>query len=388
MFGISLAAVMALSPTPLFLAPTELAPTEPAPTGVTVAWTSPAHNDVVVTWTEAGDFRDQVDLVRPDGSPTGWASKLVEPGQPNRSSLPGTNPGENARVVVTVVDADGNPISEPGSSPVFDMDPPPAPVMTAVVPHEDGTVTMTWVNGTAKDDTPNDPLDYDAETRFIPIAADSTFNQYWDLAKASTDTSFTVPASQKYPTYVGVKTEPGFWSYSAATVAVTGSKVTASIPRSATVGAKLKVTGKATQILRACDPGPCWHYDEPDAGRVLTLQARTGAGAPWATVTTTKATAKGAFTFSVKVPGTRDYRVIAAPVAYPARSTGSMYAETPATTTRATAAGPGGGSGGSDDGPGLPITGAPVIWIAAAGGALVLIGAVLTVAGRLRRRPS
>ena len=383
MLGIPLAAVMALTPTPLLLAPAE-----PAPTDVTVAWTSPAHADVVVTWTEIGDFRDRIDLVHPDGSPTGWASMFVEPGRPNRSSLPGTSRGQNARIVVTAVDADGNPISEPGSSPVFDMDPPPQPVMKSVVPHEDGTVEMTWAKGTAKDETPDDPLDYDAETRFIPIAADSTFNEYGKLAEASAATSFTVPASQKYPTYVGVQTEPNFWGYSGAVIEVTGSKVTASIPRSATTGAKLKVTGEATRIKRACDPGPCWHYDEPDAGRVLTLQAHTGAGAAWATVATTKATSKGAFTFSITFPGTRDYRVIAAPVAYPARSTGSMYAETPATTTRAAAADSDGGSGGSDDGPGLPITGAPIIWIAAAGGALVLLGIVLAVAGRLRRRPS
>lgn len=375
MLGIPLAAVLALAPASLLLAPAE-----PAPTDVTVAWTSPAHTDVVVTWTETGDLRDRIDLVNPDGSPTGWASKYVEIGQPNRSSLPGTSPGDDARIVVTAVDADDNPISEPGSSPVFDMDTPPQPVMKSVAPHEDGTVDMTWAAGTATDDTPGDPLDYDGETRFIPIAADSGFNQYSDLAEASAATSFTVPASQKYPTSVGVRTEPTFWGYSGAAIAVTGTKVTASIPRAATTGAKLKVTGTVVQVVRFCDPGPCGHNDEPDAGRVLTLQARTDAGAAWATVATTKATSKGAFAFSITFPGARDYRVIAAPVAFPARSSANMYAETPATTTRAAADG---GSGGSD-GPGLPITGAPIIWIAVAGGALVLAGIGFAVAGRRR----
>jgi hypothetical protein len=266
---------------------------------------------------------------------------------------------------------------------VFDMDPPPQPVLTSVVPHEDGTTDLTWAAGTFKDDTPGDPLDYDAETLFIPIAADSTFNRYSDLATASAATSFTVPAGQKYPTSVGVRTEANFWGYSGAVIAVTGSKLTASIPHSATAGGKLTVTGTATRVERYCDPGPCGHRDVPDTGRVLTLQSRTGEDAAWETVATTTATAKGAFTFSVTFPGTSDYRVIAAPVSYPARATAGRYAETPATTTRAGSAG-----GGGSDGPGLPITGAPVAGIAVAGGGLVLLGIVLAVAGRLRRRPS
>lgn len=62
------------------------------------------------------------------------------------------------------------------------------------------------------------------------------------------------------------------------------------------------------------------------------------------------------------------------------------FAATTATTVRGvTGSGGGSGSGGQGGG-GLPITGAPVASIAVAGGLLVLLGGVLAMAGRRRRR--
>jgi hypothetical protein len=347
---------------------------------VTVAWTSPAHDDVVVTWTEDGDVRDRVDIVRMDGAPPGAAPTIVEAGQPNRSPLPGKLSGSDVRITVTVIDEAGKPVSEAGSSPVFDMDPPPKPVLRSVAPREDGTVRMSWVPGTAKDDTPGDPLDYDPGTpRFLPIAADPDFNATRPLAKASTATSFTVAATQKYPTYVGVWAEPNFWGLTGDAVEVAGTEVNASFPRSATIGAALRVTGTVTQLHRACDPGPCWAMSGPDAGRVVTLQSRARAGAAWATVATAKTTSKGVFRFLITFPGARDYRVIAAPVAYPAQPAARVFAGTRASTIRAVASG-------SDGGPSLPITGAPIARTAAAGGLLVLFGIALAGAARRRSR--
>jgi hypothetical protein len=387
-FGIALAAALALTPTPLVMAPT---PTEPAPADVTVAWTSSAHDGVVVTWTESGDFRDRIEVLPVDGSPTYRTPTFVAAGQPNRVPLPDSDHGKDSKVVVTAVDAAGNPLSEPGSSPVFDMDPSPRPVLKAVVPREDGTVRMSWSAGVATDDTPGDPLDYDAPARFVPIAADPTFNAAGPLAPASAATSFTVPATQGYPTYVGVRTEETFWGWTAAAVEVNGTRLTVSIPGSAKAGSKLRATGSALRLRRVCDPGPCWAEILPDAGRELTLQARPRAGAAWTSLATIKANSTGGFSFLFTFPGTRDYRVVAAPVSYPSRATAGVWAATPVTTIRLLPAGApngngSGGSGGSADTPGLPITGASVIGLSAAGGVLILLGVVLSVAGRARRR--
>lgn len=65
---------------------------------------------------------------------------------------------------------------------------------------------------------------------------------------------------------------PAFLLLAPTAIAVTGTKVTASIPHSATTGAKLKVTGTVAQVVRFCEPGPCGDYDEPYAGRVLTAR--------------------------------------------------------------------------------------------------------------------
>ena len=381
MFAIPLAVMMAMTPAPL-----SLAALEPAPTGVTLAWTSPAHDDVVVTWDETGDFRNRVDLVFANGSPTGWAPRIVEAGQPNRSPLPGKPRGLDMKILVSVAGADDSPISDRVPSPVFDTDPRPQPALT-VTPHVDGTVGMRWAKGPLKDDNPGDPLDYDdaGPPVFLPVATVAGFNMTESLAEASTATTFTVPADRKYPTWVGVQTEANFWGVSGTFAEVTTLKLTASVPHSARAGDRLKVTGQAIRAHRACDPGPCFPIDRPDEGRVLTLQARTGADAVWAKVATTRATSSGAFTFSVRFPGTRDYRVIAAPAAYPARSIAGLYAETPPATTRAAPSAPSPAPPPAG-GPSLPITGTPTVRIVGAGGLLVLFGVVLLGAARRRSR--
>ena len=99
----------------------------------------------------------------------------------------------------------------------------------------------------------------------------------------------------------------------------------------------------------------------------------------------TRTATDGGFTFRVTFPGARDYRVVAPPLSQAKGQTAIAYAASAVTTVRAATGGGGGGSGDDDTG-GLPITGAPVAWVAAAGGVLVALGALLLLAGRLRRR--
>ncbi|XVV11457.1 hypothetical protein ACQP2X_42565 [Actinoplanes sp. CA-131856] len=380
-----------------------LASAEAAPTKVTVAWASDAHDAVVVTWDETGDVRNRVELVNPDGSPSGVAALTVEAGQPNRSALPGFGAIYNfdVQVAVSVIDENDQVVSSRGLSPVFDTNGPAQPVIETVTPREDGTVAFRWRPGTETDTTPGDPLDVPAgaPVRFTPFVSHSSLNDFEALTPAPVAaTSFLVPDRPK-PIRVGVRTTPNEWTFNGESAPVDGTRVTATIPKKVTTGAKLIVTGKAVHLTRACDPGVCWAEESDGAGRLLRLQARANAKAAWQTVATTRARADGTFTVSVKSPGTRDYRVVAPPVARTADQEAKAYFATPATTTKATppAAGGGynepepetggdaGGAGGSDGG-GLPITGAPVAGVALTGGLLVAFGVALLRLGRRQRR--
>ncbi|MFF5081010.1 hypothetical protein ACFY36_28500 [Actinoplanes sp. NPDC000266] len=379
-----------------------LAPVEAAPTKVTVAWASDAHDAVVVTWDETGDVRNRVELVNPDGSPSGVAPLTVEAGQPNRSPLPGFGAIYNfdLQVAVSVVDENDQVVSERGLSPVFDTNGPPQPVIETVVPRENGTVAFSWRPGEAADTTPGDPLDVPAATpvRFTPFVASSTVNDVEALTPAPVAvTSFVVPDRPK-PLRVGVRTTPNEWTFNGESAPVDGTRVTATIPKKATIGGKVTVTGKAVHLTRVCDPGVCGAEEHEDAGRLLRLQERPNDRVAWRTVASTRAGADGAFRFSVKSPGTRDYRVVAPPVTRAADREAKAYFATPATTTKAKPPaaggggynepepepGTGGGTGGGEGG--LPITGAPVAGIALTGGLLVALGAAFLRLGR-RRTP-
>ncbi|MEU8813944.1 hypothetical protein [Actinoplanes sp. NPDC048796] len=364
-----------------------LAPAEPAPTNVTVAW-APDHSEVVVTWDETGDVRNGVEVVNPDGSPSGVAWRLVEAGQPNRLPLPdyGGSHYHDLRVAVTVVDENDQVISEPGLSPVFDTNGPPQPVIETVVPREDGTVAFTWRSGVEVDTTPNDPLDLPAPVpaRFVPVASYSNFNDYEVLAaEPITATSFVVPARDT-PYNVGVRTAPNEWTFNGVSAPVDGTRVTATIPKKVAPGGRLTVTGRALYLTRACDPGPCWSIENDDAGRLLRLQARTGEGAAWQNVATARARADGKFTLSVKSPGSRDYRVVAPPVARAANRDAKAYFATPVTRTKETPPTAGGDTGGTGGGGGLPITGSSVAGTTLGGSLLVAFGAALLLTGRRR----
>jgi hypothetical protein len=368
------------------LTPALLAPTEPAPTAVTVAWASAAHDKVVITWQETGDLRNKVDLVLADGSSTGVASKIVEPGQPNQSELTGWQPDQKYRVEVRAIDAAGTAVSDPGASPVFDTDRPPTPVLQPAVPREDGTIQIQWTAGAYTDSTPNDPLDLPAAdpAKYIPVASIFDFNDYEEVGPPIAETTFVVP-KRPAPVRVGVRTVPNEWGFSGASTPVLGSKITASIPKTAVTGKPLKVTGKATRVVRACDPGPCGTHDFDDPGRLVRLEARTDANAAWQTVATARTGQDGKFAMRITSPGTRQYRVVS-PVVLAAKDQDPMaYAATAVTTTSATTAG-GGTGGSSGSGGGLAITGPPVAMLAAGGGLLVILGAFLTLAGRTRRR--
>jgi len=379
------AALMALTPAAGIQTALQ-APTEPAPTSVTVAWASAAHDKVVVTWQETGDRRNKVDIVNADGSATSWASRIVEPGQPNQSDLPGWNPDKQYRVEVRAIDATGNAVSDPGQSPVFDTDRPPMPVLQPAVPREDGTIEIKWTAGAYTDATPGDPLDLPAADppKYVPIASIFDFNDYEPVGAATSETTFVVP-KRPAPVRVGVRTVPNEWGFNGASTLVWGSKVNASIPTKAVTGKPLKVTGKAIRVQRACDPGPCSAFDLDAPGRLVRLEARTDASAAWESVATVRAGKDGRFTMRVTSPGTRQYRVVA-PVVLAAKDQEPMaYAESAVTTTRAST-GSGSGAGGGAGGGGLPITGAPAATLAVGGVLLVILGGLLTMAGRTRRR--
>ncbi|XVV11454.1 hypothetical protein ACQP2X_42550 [Actinoplanes sp. CA-131856] len=298
------------------------APTEPAPTNVTVAWASPAHEEVVITWDETGDVRNRIETVRADGSSANYPL-FTEAGQPNRlvvdkySVALGTS--GDVRVSVTATDLTSEPVSEPGLSTLFDTDMPPAPVLTSVEPLADGTIKVNWTPGQVRADvTPGDPLDVTAvePPLFVPV---ELFTDPRELAEPSTATSFVFAGPASAITAVGVHTVNEWtvngylgWRATVSYGDVAGTRVTATIPRTAPAGKKLTVTGKAIMIRSFCDSGlRCQTYEYDDSGRSLSLEYRTGAGAAWRTVATTKAGSDGKFTVSTTFPGIGEYRVTA-----------------------------------------------------------------------------
>jgi hypothetical protein len=375
------AALLALGPVPTV----DVALVDPAPTGVTIRWATPAHEQVLVTWQETGDLRNVVQVVDADGSPMGIAGVVVEAGQPNETLLFGGGFDQDRRIAVWAVDADDTPTSDPGLSPVYDTDRPPAPVIHTVAPREDGTILLQWRPGHVADDTPGDPLDLPAEVpqRFIPVASHTGFNAYDELSGPTTATSIVVVDRPK-PVQVGVRTVPNEWGSSGAAAQVWGTRLTATVPRTAVDGGRLRVTGTAIKVGRSCDPGPCTTEDWPDAGRTLHLQSRTSADAAWTVVATGRADAQGDFGFTVVSPGTRDYRVFAPVVTLGADREPEAFAATQPVTTRSVAGGGTGGAGGGPEGPTLPITGAPGGTAAGLGAVLVALGVLLRIAARRR----
>jgi hypothetical protein len=382
-----LAALIALTPAtgvPVALPP----PTEPAPTNVTLAWTSDAHTSAMIRWDETGDVRDQIDIVRADGSATFIASQFAEAGQPNEVPLFGGLYDTDFRILVRVVDADGTALSDPASSPEFDTDRVPAAVIKSVVPREDGSILMTWAQGTYTDPNPGDPLDIPPVTpyRYTPVASVIDFNDWDDVGKPTTATSFVVPARES-PVKVGLRSPTNEWyGWTGTDAQVEGNRLTTRIPSSATIGGKLTVTGKSVRLTRICDPGPCWFGEWDDQGREVRLQTRTARGAPWRTVATAKARKGGAYTLKAGFAGTGDYRVVEPAINFtPPDGDARAFAATAVTTVRGVT-GPVDDNDTGGQGGGLPITGAPVAWIAVAGGLLVALGMALAAAGRIRRR--
>ncbi|GID32491.1 hypothetical protein [Paractinoplanes brasiliensis] len=384
---VNLAAVLALTPAAAGL-PAAFAPAVAAPTDVRVAWTSTEHTDVEITWDESVPARNRLTLVPlRDGPVMNVEPKIVEADRPDRALLWQGLYDNDYRVRVVAIDADGAEISEPAFSPVFDTDRDPAPRIVGVAPREDGSILMTWRPGTLTDRNPGDPLDTTGPFRYIPVASLFEFNEYEDLAPPTTATSFVVPPRQA-PVNVGLRTTPnGWYGYTGANRSVQGNRLTVTIPRRATIGGTVTVTGKAVKLNRLCDPGPCPTYEEDDAGRELRLQERTGATAEWRTVATTKARKDGTYALATPFAGTRDYRVVAPAVSLAPGRTAQVFAATAVTTTTGVT-GPADGDDNGGSGGGLPVTGAPVVALAVGGGLLVAAGAALALTGRRRRRPS
>ena len=384
------AVLLPAAATPAPLTPPELpaaAPAAAAAGDVTLAWVSDFHTQIVATWPETGDQADRITLNKLDGTVVEGYGWQVPAGEPKQLTFANWPLDQDLRLTVQPVDSAGQPVGSAGRSPAFDTDLPAHPTLTQGVPRADGTISLAWRPGTYHDDTPGDPLDLPAgPVRFIPVSSNPSFREFIDLVKTPiTGTSFVVPV-REMPQWAGVRTTPNEFGSAYATMAVARTDLTASIPHTAAVGRSMQVTGVSKLTDRICDPGPCGVGTHEDPARVLHLEARTGASSPWRTVaTTTTATKTGKYSFRITSPGTRDYRVVAEAVAWKPGHDARSYDATSAVTTRS---GAGSGSGTTGDGGGLPITGAPTAWIAAAGALLVALGAVLAMAGRRRRRPT
>lgn len=389
-------ALMALPATAM---PAQVA--EPGATDVTLTWDADRPRQFFADWQEPDNTLTRIELVTAgDDDPTWIVDTVIPEDQGNRFAFSAADYGADLIVRVTAITVAGIPIGEPAVSPVFDTDVPPAPVLHTVVPRSDGTVLMGWSPGVRRDDTPNDPLDLPAEDppRFIPVATVFTFREFHQLSAPTTGTTFVVPP-RRLPQVIGVWTLPNEWGPSSiTTVEIAGSRLAVVVPKTATDGRPMRVAGTAFEVLRACDPGPCFTAERPDQGRVLQLQSRTGPAAGWAVVATTRSAADGAFRFNLTSPGSRQYRVVAPIVTRPPLELPrGSFTTAPATTSsrppaaRPPAADPPVADPNDDDpdddgmGGSIPVTGAPATSLAGAGTLFVAFGLLLRWAAR--RRP-
>ena len=257
------------------------------------------------------------------------------------------------------------------------------------LPRIDGSVRFSWVPGAYTDSNPGDPLDLPAEDppRYQPVVTQPISPDYEPLGPPVRGAGSLVVRGRKAPFNVGLQNFPNEWyGFRGVSASINGSKLAAKLPSSVAAGGRLTVTGKATELLRSCDLAACEDAEWPSADRALKLQGRASATSAWQTVATTKSRTDGSYSVTVAVAGTREYRVIAPPVPWVSGDQALAYAETPArkvTAVTEPANDDGGGQGG-----GLPITGTPVMWIAVAGGLLVVLGVVFATLGRVRRRRS
>jgi hypothetical protein len=280
---------------------------------VQLAWADSTHTNVRVTWSEAKAAPNVIVLEREGSDDLQLGQTAVD--APNALVIPTTSlqsspdPGEVDRIRIS------EPTGEEARSVGFDRyvrgDRDPELSFTP-----DGSVRWTLPPEAGPDGTPNDPLDLDQPTRYVPrLDLDELPHTNMDCGEVVLPTT-TVPSGvianrhKPYDLVLSVINEwrpsGGFngWSH------LTTTALTIAASASTAFGTPVAFSGTVTgrYIYQSGHPPACQDVGEPSGGVLVVLQARNTSTSAWYEVTRTQTDATGKYSFSVRNPGAREYR--------------------------------------------------------------------------------
>jgi phenolic acid decarboxylase len=280
--------------------------------GVELAWGDATHAKIRITWTETTPVANALSL-ETDGDSLSLGS--VPASAPNEllvntSYLGYTITHGVSKILVT------DPSGGQASSPGFDRYSRPAPLPTLTFAPQGG---VKW-DGHAdadEDTTPNDPLDLDGTTQYVArMRLDKQPHTYGDCGEAllpATKVPNGVLPDLGKPTAVAILTS-NEWNpkpRGADEGIVETSKLTIAAPTVTSYGTSVTLTGLGGHSYVAPGGGVvCRQLDYPMSGERIALQSRNSPTGPWYVVGNSTTDSGSRYSFSVKNPGAREYRVV------------------------------------------------------------------------------
>ncbi|TDU82325.1 hypothetical protein EV138_7215 [Kribbella voronezhensis] len=267
---------------------------------VELAWDSAR---VKVTWSESAAVANTITVTRAGqpakvlGTTTATGANLlsVDPAAIGVSSDPAS------AAVITVTDSAGGEAKSAAFDTYFRT---PA-------------FTETWMNSrellwsvpgdSAKDGTPNDPLDMPGPIHITPIMkfAGCTVKSQ----PSTTELRGTIP-NQGRPFNLTLQAANEWGRDNYYRKQVRTSAVTLSAPASTRFGAAAVLSGKVAVRHIVESGSTCVEADDPDRARIqVSLQGRNSATSPWYLVSPGNTDAQGNYKVTLTTPGAREYRV-------------------------------------------------------------------------------
>jgi len=277
---------------------------------VQIAWADVAQGQLKITWTESSPVANTVQLKAGALKQLGTTSAA----EPNELLVPIGDLGNSSdpadRVSIVVSDPGGGS----AASPDFDR----------YLPHPDKVAMTTSPEGAARwtispdlsDATAGDPLDVDGLTRYDVDLREQGSPHYCNTVDLSDSTSTTgvIPRrTRPYAVHVQPHNEWGVDLASAGpSGSVTTSALTITAPAATQYGTVTTITGGIGEFsLMESSPTRCEEWAMYGPSTNVTLQARDTATSAWYAVSNTKTGSVGAYRFTVKNAGAREFRVVA-----------------------------------------------------------------------------
>ncbi|MEV6281127.1 hypothetical protein [Kribbella sp. NPDC051770] len=299
----------------LLLSATLTAPPSVLAADVQLAWT--AEGQIRISWSESTPAPNTVLLERPGADDLLLGSRSAA--QPNelvveRSALePSPAGGTAARIVVS------EPSGDIARSAPFDRY-VRGPVAPAYRFRPNGDLVWSVPPDPTVDSTPNDPLDTGEPTKYGLRLL--TGEQPWTYDRCRieytpTSTAPTGVVGKQRAMEIMVRSVNEWGASTLDWRRIGSSTITLNAPSAAAYGTATVLSGQvaARRIYENPKPPgdiPAICLDTEDgvrAGIAVTLQARDSAGGSWYVVGPGKTDAAGNYKFSLRTPGTREYRV-------------------------------------------------------------------------------